>query len=174
MEKVNEVKKSFVEIYDEAKERIETLIEDDMYDVDGVYTRDFGDGDFKVTISPSQKYFEIEGFDWDGITIWLSDGMEEGFKKNFKRLIEIYYDIDELDSVIVDGEEYAVLEKRKLRRWKGIYCCEPPVFVRSDGEVIEPKYDKEEDVLYWTLLIETEDDEWMDYYQSAIEEEVEA
>lgn len=162
MEKVNEVKERFAEIYDEAKERIETLIENDMYDVDGVYLRDFGDGDFKVTISPSQKYFDID----DELTIWLSDGIEEGFKKNFKRLIEIYYNIDELDSVEVDGEEYAVLESG--------YNCEPPVFVMSDGEVIEPKYDKEEDVLYWTLLIETEDDEWMDYYQSAIEEEAEA
>ena len=165
--KENEVKERFADIYDEAKERIENLIEDDMYDVDGVYLRDFGNRDFKVTISPSQKYFEIDdGLTICGLTIWLSDGMEESFKKNFKRLIEIYYDIDELDSVEVDGEEYAVLESG--------YCCEPPVFVRSDGEFIEPKYDKEEDVLYWTLLIETEVDEWMDYYQSAIEEEVEA
>lgn len=162
MAKENEVKERFAELYDEAKERIETLIENDMRDVDGVYLRYFGKKEVEVTISPSQKYFE-----YNGLTIWLSDGMEEGFKKNFKRLIEIYYNIRQLDLVEYNGEEYWVDIASQM-------SFLTPVFVRANGEVIEPKYNKEEDILYWTLLAETEVDEWIEYYQSAIEEEVEA
>lgn len=75
------------------------------------------------------------------------------FKNNFK----------ELDSLEVDGEKYVVLESD--------YNYELPSFVRSDGELIEPKFNEEEDVLYWTLLVEAENDDWMDFYQKEIKVE---
>ena len=44
------------------------------------------------------------------------------------------------------------------------FVDELPIFLREDGYRIAPTFDEEEDVMYWTLLVETENNLWMDKY----------